>query len=422
MKLLLLGLNYAPEPVGIGPYTAGMAEWLAQRGHEVTVVCGKPYYPAWKQSPGYDDGLYLRSVENGVTVVRCPIYIPAKPTGLRRLIHHASFALTVLPVVLARARRWKPDGVMTVAPSLIASPVARMGARLVNAPFWVHVQDFEVEAAVATGLLRSKSATARLAQRFETWCLHANMISTISPQMCRKLEEKGIDRDKIFEFRNWAHIENITPMEQPSGFRDEWKINRPHVVLYSGNIANKQGIDVLVEAAKYLASRRDIMFVICGSGPNQDKLARSARGLDNIQFHPLQPMDRLSDLLGLATVHVLPQIAGAADLVLPSKLTNMLASGRPVVVTAPPATGLAQEIEGCGVVAPPGNPKALAAAIVDLIDDAPTRERYGAEARLRAEDRWSKARILEHFEEQLLALTAGAPAAQQPAIHLAGQV
>jgi colanic acid biosynthesis glycosyl transferase WcaI len=103
-------------------------------------------------------------------------------------------------------------------------------------------------------------------------------------------------------------------------------------------------------------------------------------------------------------VHLLPQIAGAADLVLPSKLTNMLASGRAVLATADAGTGLAGEVEGCGIITPPEDARAFADAIVTLIDNPQQREMYGRNARIRAEERWSKTRILADFEVKLAAL------------------
>jgi colanic acid biosynthesis glycosyl transferase WcaI len=108
----------------------------------------------------------------------------------------------------------------------------------------------------------------------------------------------------------------------------------------------------------------------------------------------LQPKDRLSDLLGLASVHLLPQKAEAADLVLPSKLTNMLASGRPVVATAAAGTGLAREMEGCGIVTPPGDEVAFADAIETVLDQPLLADRYSRTARDRAERDWNKDRIL----------------------------
>lgn len=406
MIILILGLNHAPEPVGIGPYTAEMARSLARAGHEVTVVCGKPYYPFWKVDAAYAGGGVRTSVEDGVRIVRLPIYVPVNPSGQQRLLHHASFATRAQSTMIAEAWRRRPDVIIGVAPSLISMTAARVTAKLFKAKLWLHVQDFEVEAAFATGLLNPAGLIGRAARRFERFSLSADRISTISPQMCAKLVERGIAADRVIEFRNWADINHIRPLEAASPFREEWGIEQSHVALYSGNMANKQGIEIIVEAARLLKSRSDLLFAICGSGPHRDRLVAAAVGLTNVRFFDLQPVARLSDLLGIATVHLLPQIAGAADLVLPSKLTNILASGRPVVATAEAGTGLAQEVEGCGVITAPGDTGAFASAIIDLIDDPLRCAMLGRSARTRAEDRWSQDRILGRFEAQLRSLVS----------------
>ena len=176
------------------------------------------------------------------------------------------------------------------------------------------------------------------------------------------------------------------------------------MILYSGNIARKQGAGLIVEAARRLAARDDLVFVICGEGPELAKLKEQAEGLGNIRFHPLQPAARLMELLGLAAIHLLPQVDAAADLVLPSKLTNMLLSGRPTIATALPGTGLHAEIEGCGLAIPPGDAAGLASAIVGLADDPALAATMGATARTRAAQRWSYAAIMGAFEQRLKAL------------------
>jgi len=407
MNILIVGLNYSPEPVGIGPYTAGMARWLVEAGHSVTVVCSKPYYPAWKVDPAYAGGGVKRNVEDGVSVIRLPIYVPSNPNGRRRLLHHASFAARALPVVLTEGRKQRPDVVIGIAPSLVSLTAARAAARAYKAKLWIHVQDFEVEAAFATGLLSPNGRLAKPALAFEEWSLDADRISTISPQMCAKLIERGIAPEKVVEFRNWASIDLVRPLDRPSALRKEWGIERPYVALYSGNIANKQGIEVVLDAARLLKDRRDLQFVICGEGANRSRLELQAADLDNMRFFDLQPMARLSELLGLATVHLLPQIAGAADLVLPSKLTNMLASGRPILATAEPGTGLAHEIEGCGIAVRPGDAADLVCAMTSLLNDESSQRLMGKRARERAEKRWSRVEILTRFTAELIRMGEG---------------
>ncbi len=416
MRILIVGLNYAPEPIGIAVYTAGLAERLAECGHTVRVVSGQPYYPQWKVIEEHRGGWRTTS-ERDVIITRCPIYVPANPSGAKRLIHHASFALSAaIPTTLA-AFAFRPDIVLTIAPSLASAPIAWLASKLARARSWLHIQDFEVDAAFATGLLDSTSRIAKLASGFEKRVVGLfDRVSSISPEMCAKLANMGISSNRIVEFRNWAGITPLSDRTKASNYRAEWDIHTPHVALYSGNIANKQGIETVLEAATLLRERKDITFVICGEGPNLATLREAGSSSNNLQFRPLQPVERLPDLLQLATVHLLPQKADAADLVLPSKLTNMLASGRPVVATAAPGTGLAREIEGCGIVTEPGNAEAFAAAIERLTEDPVLWESSAAHARNRAKTRWNKentiAEVIAAMEEVIRA--PDLPAAKYP--------
>jgi colanic acid biosynthesis glycosyl transferase WcaI len=405
-RVAFIGLNYAPEPVGIGPFTAGMAEGLAQNGHAVQAIVGQPYYPQWRAHPGF--GGWARSVERGVSLTRCPHYIPAHPSGWRRIVHLGSFALAALiPAVRAALspRADRPQVFICIAPALMSVPVAWLAARIAGAGLWIHVQDFEVEAAFATGLIEA-GPFARIAAKIERRILGlADRISSISPQMCARLVAKGIPQARIVEVRNWANAPEPDP-DQGAAYRREWGLGQRKVALYSGNIANKQGIEIVVEAARLLAHRPDIALIVCGEGPNRARLEALAEGLPNIQFHDLQPAERMGELLSLASVHLLPQIAGAADLVLPSKLANMLASGRPVIATAEPGTGLYAEVSGCGVATPPGDAKALADAIAGLIDDPARAETFGQEGARRAAERWSQSGIIAQMSAELARLLA----------------
>ncbi len=404
-SILILGLNYAPEPVGIGPYTAAMAQSLAARGHRVRVVTAKPYYPQWKLNPEYVGGLWRSCRDAGVIITRCALFIPARPGGLKRVLHLASFALSALPVAINAAFRDRPQLVICIAPALLSVPVAWIAARLSGAKLWVHVQDFEVEAAFATGLVATGGLAARLARGFENSLLSlADHVSSISPQMCARLRAKGVRSDQITEIRNWADDRFLPDPGGGSRYRIEWALGDRKVALYSGNIANKQGIEILIEAARLLRGRKDLLFVICGEGPNRARLEELAAGMANVRLYDLQPAHRMGELLTLASVHLLPQIPGAADLVLPSKLTNMLASGRPVVATALPGTGLYDEVDGCGILTAPGDPAALAAAIAALVDDPDRSAGLGCAAAERATARWSRETIIDRLERAIESL------------------
>ena len=396
-RVLIIGLNYAPEPVGIGPYTQGLAEALAEAGASVEAVVAKPYYPQWQTLPAFAGGGWRHEQDGAVSLTRCPIYVPARPGGFKRVIHLVSFMLAALPPALRAVldRETRPSLVIAIAPALLGVLTAWLAARLAGARLWIHVQDFEVEAALATGLMRETSLAARLARWAENRLLKlGDRVSTISPQMCAKLVAKGIAPDRVFELRNWADARFAPDPAGGEAIRAEWGLGNRTVALYSGNIARKQGIEILVEAARLLHSRPDITFVICGEGPNRAELERLAAGLSNVQLHDLQPAAQMGAMLTMADMHLLPQIAGAADLVLPSKLTNMLASGRPVIATCDAGTGLFGEVDGCGLITPPGDAAALAAAICTLADDPARRTELGRAAAARAAARWSKPAII----------------------------
>ena len=403
MRILIVGLNYAPEPIGIGPYTTGLAEYLAEQGHRVEVIAGRPYYPQWRVYPGFRSFGWRRARESGVGITRCWHYVPREPGGAKRILHHLTFALTALPAALWRAVRDRHDAVLCIAPSIMSAFPARLAAWLGGAKLWLHIQDFEVDAAFATGMVEGRRLARALLAAERAVLRMADTVSTISPQMVARLIDKGVAPRKAYELRNWA---NAVPGESSRpGYREEWELGSSQVVLYSGNIARKQGAGLIVEAARRLAGRDDLVFVICGEGPELAKLKAQAEGLGNIRFHPLQPAARLMELLELAAIHLLPQVDAAADLVLPSKLTNMLLSGRPVIATAMPGTGLYAEVEGCGLAIPPGDPDALAAAIVRLADNPARAAALGDAARTRAAQRWSRDAILACFEQHLAALT-----------------
>lgn len=402
-RILIVALNYAPEQVGCAKYTSEMAEELVRRGHEVAVVCGPPYYPQWSIPDGYSGRGWSRESLNGVRLHRTPLYVPRKPNSLKRIAHLASFGLGALPVVIQAVRKFKPTVVFAVAPTLASSGTALVAARLAGARSWLHIQDFEVDAAFELGLLRNK-AVRRVAQRLEAMLFKGfDKVSSISPAMTALLLKKGVPAPRVYQLRNWVDIDAIRVMPVgASAYRSELNIPSDHLVaLYSGNMAAKQGIEMLAEVARALAvADAPVTLVLCGEGPARAGLEGACKCLSNVRFLPLQPLARLNDLLGSADIHLLPQRPEAADLVLPSKLTGMLASGRAVVAMARPGSGLAAEVEGCGLSVEP-EVKAMTQAILDLVADPAAREVFAAEARARAEARWCKDAIITQFEQAI---------------------
>lgn len=409
MRILFHGINFAPELTGIGKYTGEMATWMVAAGHEVRVVTAAPYYPEWRVTNGFGNTWQTERWQ-GVQVWRCPLYVPVKPNGVKRLLHLASFALSSLPVMLAQWR-WKPDVVWVVEPPMMCAPAAAAFASLRGAKSWLHIQDYEVDAAFDLGLIKGK--TLRLwVQGAERWLMRRfDRVSTISGRMVERAKNKGVVPERVVHFPNWVDIGGITPLAEHSAYRTELDLRPDAVVaLYSGNMGNKQGLEILADVASMLQGDPRIQFVFGGNGSGRADLQERCASLPNVRFLDLQPLERLNDWLGLADVHLLPQRADAADLVMPSKLTGMLASGRAVLATAMPDTELGRVVTqdaACGLVVPPENAAAMAEALRALAADPARRAELGANGRRYAEAELSQDVILRRFEAQLLALVQG---------------
>jgi colanic acid biosynthesis glycosyl transferase WcaI len=363
-SVIVYGMNFAPEIAGVGKYTGEIAEHLAREGMTVTVITTPPHYPGWSVQSGYRNS-FSSAIENGMRVLRTPLILRKKMRGIWRLIAPLSFALTSAPVVFWQILRRRPDTVFCVEPTLFAAPVAQLAARMVGARTLLHVQDLEVDAAFAVGHLGSKTWLKKLGFAFEKFTLKRfDHVITISNRMADKLVEKGVAGDNLSVIRNWVDLSHIFPMTEGSPYRAELGFsNEDFVVLYSGNIGAKQGLNILLDAAETLRHETRVKFVVAGEGPVKADLQARFGHLENVRFLPFQPYDRLNEFLNMADLHALPQDKGAADLVLPSKLGGMLASGKDVLVTAEQGTELADFVEGIGLIVEPGDAGAVAEAI-----------------------------------------------------------
>lgn len=411
MKLLLHGLNYAPEQIGIGKYSGEMVSALAEQGWHVSVVTTSPYYPHWKIADGFRGSWYQRRPEDqrgdNIEVIRCPLWVPRQVNGWKRIVHLASFGLSSIPVVLWQALARRPDVVMVIEPAAFCLPSAWLAARLCGAKAWLHIQDFEIDAAFELGILKQP-----LLKKLALWCeafwmRRFDRVSSISPNMVARLEQKGVSRERICLFPNWVDCHAMRPLPDAQRLRAQFGIPPDKcVALYAGNIGAKQGLEIIEQAARLGSQRPDIHFVICGRGAAFPAVSSWAEQLGNVQLLPVQPSERFNELMNAADIHLLPQRCDAADLVMPSKLTGMLATGRPVVACAAPGTQIAEVVHGHGSVVPPGDGHAFYQAIVALADDPDRRCELGAAAREYAVAHLSQSSILARFAADMRTLCA----------------
>lgn len=413
MKILIQSLNFYPELTGIGKYSGEMAFWLASKGHEVRIITAPPYYPAWKVSSEYKN-FWGKEKWRDVLVWRCPIWVPQKPGGITRILHLASFAISSFPIMLYQAL-WRPDVILTIEPPLFTAPAALITARISSAKSILHIQDYEVDAAFDLGLLRG-GLLKKLVISFEGYLLNQfDLVSTISNRMVERALNKGLLAEKIYLFPNWADAANTnqgtlptkeTLVQATSAYRTKLEIPQDAVIaLYSGNMGAKQGLEILGEVAKKFQERDQslppVYFVFCGQGVSRKALEAQCQNLKFVLFLDLQPAEHLSEFLAMADIHLLPQRADAADLVMPSKLTGMLASARPVLACANTGTEIANIVQHCGLVVPSEDPDAFYEALSILIADSNLRKTLGLAGSEYALKNLSQDHILTNFEARL---------------------
>lgn len=417
MKILIQSLNFHPELTGIGKYSGEMAAYLASQGHEVRVITTPPYYPAWEINPEYKKYFWSKEGWRDVLVWRCPIWVPKKPTGITRILHLSSFALSSFPITLFQIF-WRPDAILTIEPPLFTAPAALLTARLCGAKSVLHIQDYEVDAAFDLGLLKGRFLK-RLVLSIEKFLLQRfDLVSTISNRMVERALSKGLPVEKVYLFPNWAdvpldeqkHSRSIEALfESRLAYRKKLGVPQDSVVvLYSGNMGAKQGLEILSEVVEKFQQREAALplvhFIFCGEGVSRRVLEQQCQQLKFVQFLDLQPAEYLSEFLAMADIHLLPQRADAADLVMPSKLTGMLASGRPVLACANAGTEVSNIVRHCGLVVPPEDPDAFYEALTKLIADSLLRQALGLAGSEYARKHLSQDHILGNFEFRLAAL------------------
>ena len=409
MKILLYGLNYSPECVGIGKYSDELAQWLSAKGHEVHVITGQPYFPAWKLADGFQNR-YKRETHKEVRVQRCPLWVPRKPNGIKRLLHLCSFALSSLGP-LASKLLWSPDLVITIAPAFFCAPGAILlgslcGKRTIT---WLHIQDFELDAAFELGLLKGRLLRC-MAEVWERQILQSfGRVSSISSAMVTRVTNKGVKESRSYLLPNWVDLDVIKPQSETDRnkniYRRKLVITPDKIVLmYSGSMNKKQDFDLLVNAIHQLSDLPNLVWLLAGEGPTKEKLVAATRGLQHVHHLPLQPKENLNEWLNAADIHLLPQKSEAADLVLPSKLMGIIASGRPVIATSKSGSELARIANKTGFCIEPNDTAAFYTCIRKLVSNRKLRLRLGECARRIAEQNFEKNTILSDFEKEITKL------------------
>jgi colanic acid biosynthesis glycosyl transferase WcaI len=384
MKILVLSVNYWPEETGIGPLTTWRCEYLASRGHDVTVCTTLPYYPQWRVCEPYRRTLWQRETHNGVNILRSWSWIPKHVTSAKRIVFESTFLAGNLIAALSVG---KPDLLLVESPPLGLALTAGFLKRFWEIPFVYDVMDLQPDAAADLGMLRDG-------------------ISTLTEGMRRRILEKSISSDKIALFAARADSA-LFQLERGSGdFRRRHGLEDKFVVLYTGNMGVKQGLDVILSAAQVSQYRPEIVYLFAGDGAVRRNVESRAvaLGLTNVKFLPVQPRTQLFQMLAATDLCLITQQRTVADIVFPSRTATFMAASCPVIASVNPGSAVASilEMSGAGLVVPPEEPLPLLNAILRLQDDSRRRSEMGEAGRRFAQEHWDENVILPKMESQLL--------------------
>ena len=406
MKILVYGINYYPELTGTGKYTGELCEWFAERGHRVDVITALPYYPQWKIYDEYKGKKWHKEIIKGVTIYRTPLYVPEKVTGKTRILHELSFSFSSLIYWVHKFFK-RYDAVIGICPPMQIGLLPYIYGIVHKKPFIFHIQDLQVDVAKRLGLIKNEKFLNFL-DKIEKFLLkNATVVSTISEGMKDNMISKGVKEEKIFLLPNWVDKEFIKPLPKEQSLRRELGFqDNDKIILYSGNMGEKQGLEVVVNVAERLKNKKNIHFVFVGEGAVKERLKNliKEKDLENVEVFPLQPHEKLPNLLAMADLHLVLQKRSASDLVMPSKLTGILSAGGAAIVTAEGWTSLYDIVETnkMGILIEPENEEMLLEAIHKNINN--NLKEIKANARSYAEKFLNKDEILRKFETLLLKL------------------
>ncbi len=329
-NITIIGINFYPEDSSTGLYTTQMAEYLQENGFNVSVITGFPYYPQWEIWKEYKNKpKYLKENYKGIKIYRYKQFTPKNPNFKNRTKHILSFtfgSLKNLKEIKAA------DLIIAIVPFTSDIWLAHRLARKTSAKVWVHVQDFEFDAAFEAGVIKDnklRNLISKFLYKIETNLLDkADIVSSISYSMLEKAKKKT--KTEIYYFPNWIDENFINP--EKTKLHPYMKSNK-FKILYSGNIGAKQDWDTFVRVIEYFKDREDLEFIVVGDGAKKEWLLSKIKNFKNVRYYPPIPYEELPDLLCSADLHILFQKSDVIDTVMPSKLLGMMASGKPSLIT-----------------------------------------------------------------------------------------
>ncbi len=396
-RVLVVGINYAPEHTGIAPYTTQACEYLLAQGAEVLVLSGIPHYPHWSAPPRYRHRLRVDESLEGVQVRRLRHFVPRRQSAITRGLYEATYGARVRTQSLP----WSPDVVLAVVPSLIGALAALALAKRNRARFVVWVQDLMGNAAAESGIAGGAAVASTTRWLEEKVLTGADDVIVLSEAFKRHVESIGVPGKQIHVVRNWARAMPTARDRREVRQLLDWKDDQI-IALHSGNMGLKQGLENIVEAARLAAHEAPLVrFVLMGDGNQSASLKKRGAHLKNLIFLPPVANDEFPDVLAAADVLLVNERSSAVEMSLPSKLTSYFQTGLPVIAAVPGLGGTAHEVHssGAGRVITPGDAAALLTGVLDLAHDHELRDIFRTSAAAHVERHLSAAAGLSQLAE-----------------------
>lgn len=402
-RIVFLAHFYPPEMGGAAARLHGLARWLVEYGHDVTVITGFPNYPSGVIPDQYRGAILRREEMDGVRVIRTIVYASPRRGSIRRLANYFSFVFTSLCVGLFQRRR--PDVVIASCPPLFIGISGWLIALFRRSKFVFDLRDLWPDVAVEAGEFKRDSLVTRLGFWLAKFLYNrADHITPVTENKTQRLMEKGVSNKKMTVVSNGVDLDLIPNLDQREALRSELSLNGKFVVAYAGLIGIAQKVEMIIGTALEVRDQSDLHFLIVGDGvrrPQLEELVREHK-LDNVTLLPRQPKERISHLLSVADVAFVPLASSGLQDAIPSKLLEAWAHRRPVILVAGgEAAEIATNCEGALVIAPE-DPTAITEAVLRFRDDSVLRERCAENGYDFVAARLTRAQLAREMESVLM--------------------
>lgn len=401
MRILVVVVQYPPDVNSTGLLMEQVVEGLVERGHEVTVFTTFPHYEKFRVTEEYRGKLFEWDERKGVDVLRLPVYARGTKSMIPRLLSYLSFNIGATLAGLLTRRSF--DVVLCTNGSFFSGLTGWIVSRAKGARFVLNVQDLYPDVPVQTGQLTNGAAIAIL-RRLERFMYEkAGHVSVISEGFRRTLRDREVPEERVSVVPNFVDTRFIRPLPKNNPFARRHGLADRFVVSHAGNVGFAYDLGTMIEAAEVLRDHPEILFLIVGNGVARDELSERVRrkGLENVRFLPFQSREDLPWLRAASDVQVALYRSGAGHNSMPSKVYEIMASGRPLIASADPGTDLQRFVEetGCGVCLEPEKVEPLTEAVLRFRDDVAGRERMGRRGRQIVETDFSREAVVQRYDE-----------------------